>query len=708
MKTFSRLTHPVCLALWLLLSLLSAPANATGWLATSGNRIVNSDGSVWIGRGANLHDTRSCGGGTQNDGTPINDGVVGVDEVKRRIDVLTDLWKASFIRLALESRRPQDSYVADANYRSKIKEIVDYIGTKPGVYVLVSIWIDPSLDLNGWPTAATNTILAQLAQDFYASPHVLYGVSNEPENNFDGAQDAQVWTRMNDAVAAIRAAESPLGPNRHIVTVQGTRDWARDLSYYVAHPITAGGGANVAYETHIYNSPAEFASLLLVAPTRSIPVIVGEFGPINDEWHKAAVNDMQTLMDMAKANNIPHLAWTFHQYCPPNLIADTPGVTWNTNSTTPNWIGMPIFPTDFGQLLINNLLPASLLSTSFDYNVTSTDDNVTRAATAHVTRLNDFGAEKRPVVVLMPGWGGSGDVPAVRDAQALMFANQGYVAINIGLHQTNLGVWYSDLAESAKAALDALCAQTYADCNAVVITGESYGGTQIHPVVRYLRAGGVFDGSSGANAGRKVVAILGQDSGYTQYWAAPIDADATAYSIAMIENLGDGTFPVDSCADGNCGARNRADYHMAAAGSQYVLSYCPAGGTHGSRGYADWDAWVLSAVKTMLHNQRGVPKFTGYVEPSLAVSNACVTAPTPLNLADCLFNWAERTYPTLFAPAAASIALVPWYYRYYSQTDAYLGTSSADNHVYYLGPMSSYALLDAGELSTWLATAGCR
>jgi endoglucanase len=622
--------------------------------------------------------------------------------------VLTDQWKANFIRLALETRRPQDSYLADANYRSRIIEIVNHIGTKPGVYVLLSIWLDPSLDANGWPTAATNAILAQLAQDFYASPHVLYGVSNEPEGNFDGTQDAQAWTRMNEAVAAIRAAESAIGPNRHIVTVQGTRDWARDLSYYVNHPITAGGGVNVAYETHIYNSPSEFASLLLASSTRTIPVIVGEFGPVNDEWHNATVNDMQVLMDLAKANNIPHLAWTFHQYCPPNLIADAAGATWDANSTTPNWVGMPIFPTDFGQLLINNLLPSSVLHASLDYNVTSTDDNMTRAATAQVTRRSDFGAEKRPVVVLMPGWGGSGDVTAVRNAQALMFADSGYVAMNVGLHQTNSGMWYSDLAESVKAALDALCAQTYADCSAVVIAGESYGGTQTHPVVRYLRASGVFDGSGGANAGRTVVGILAQDSGYTQYWAPPIDADATAYSIAMIENLGDSTFPVDSCAYGNCGARNRADYHRTAPGSEYVLSYCPAGGTHGSRGYADWDAWVLSAVKTMLHHQRGVPRFTGYVEPALAVSNACVTVLNPTTQAECLFNWAERTYPTLFAPAATSTTFAPWHYRYYWQTDAYLGTSSADNHVYYLGPSSGYGLLDVGNLSSWLATAGCQ
>ena len=31
---------------------------------------------------------------------------------------------------------------------------------------------------------------------------------------------------------------------------QGTRAWARPLEYYVTHPITAGDGFNVVYETH--------------------------------------------------------------------------------------------------------------------------------------------------------------------------------------------------------------------------------------------------------------------------------------------------------------------------------------------------------------------------------------------------------------------------------------------------------------------------
>lgn len=90
-----------------------------------------------------------------------------------------------------------------------------------------------------------------------------------------------------------------------------------------------------------------------------------------------------------------------------------------------------------------------------------------------------------------------------------------------------------------------------------------------------------------------------------------------------------------------------------------------------------------------------------------AAVSAGGTGGVQVNPSDCLFDWAERTYPDLFAPAAASSTAAPYYYRYYSQTGAYLGTSSADNHVYYLGPASNNAILDVGAASTWLTTANC-
>ena len=74
--------------------------------------------------------------------------------------------------------------------------------------------------------------------------------------------------------------------------------------------------------------------------------------------------------------------------------------------------------------------------------------------------------------------------------------------------------------------------------------------------------------------------------------------------------------------------------------------------------------------------------------------------------AECLFNWAEKNYPTLFAPAGfATTTWTEYNYRYYSGTKAYLGVSSKDNNVYYLG--ADGVMVNEGPLSFWLGQSGC-
>jgi uncharacterized protein YkwD len=76
---------------------------------------------------------------------------------------------------------------------------------------------------------------------------------------------------------------------------------------------------------------------------------------------------------------------------------------------------------------------------------------------------------------------------------------------------------------------------------------------------------------------------------------------------------------------------------------------------------------------------------------------------------DCLFGWAERTYPQFFTPANApsSASLPPYYYRFYSGTNTYLATSSAGNHVWVYGPPFGNLLLDVGPVTSFLSSAGC-
>jgi hypothetical protein len=296
----------------------------TGWLEVKDGRIRFPNGKPFRGRGANIHDTRSCDACAWE---PPH-----VDEVERRIDALTDDWHATFIRLLLESypddgrtknggnaRTHYKNVLEDDRYFSDVMRIIGHAGKKRGVYVLVSIWQDPTLSPLGWPTARTALAWKKIASALKDMPFVMFGLVNEPQANDDGKRDPEVWQAMNDTVLAIRSVERP--GRHHIITVQGTREWGRSLDYYVEHPITAGGGANIAYETHVYNRPTRFDELV-VRPAKRLPVIIGELGPQQDHDVTMLPEDCSQLFDLAETLDVPWIAWSFHNNCPPNLLVE--------------------------------------------------------------------------------------------------------------------------------------------------------------------------------------------------------------------------------------------------------------------------------------------------------------------------------------------------------------------------------------------------
>jgi len=312
-----------------------------GWLKTDGNKILNSDGTPFHGRGANLNDTRGCNACTWEDPNP--------GEVIRRIDVLVNDWHANFIRLDMESyekseaRQHYKNILEDENYLKDLQKIVAHFSSKKGVYMMLSLWHDPFHSPMGWPTKDTVREWEKLATTFKDVPNVLFGIINEPERNESGLLDDKVWKAMNDAVEAIRKVEGQ-GPH-HLVAVQGTRQYARVLDYYTTHPITAGGGVNVVYETHVYDPQSAFQARF-VDPKKKIPVIIGEFGPVTDVA-QMSLDDCKKMMEQAEANDVPYIAYTFHFRCPPNLLKDT--------SEHGCGVGMSLEPTEWGKALKDRL-----------------------------------------------------------------------------------------------------------------------------------------------------------------------------------------------------------------------------------------------------------------------------------------------------------------------------------------------------------------
>lgn len=77
--------------------------------------------------------------------------------------------------------------------------------------------------------------------------------------------------------------------------------------------------------------------------------------------------------------------------------------------------------------------------------------------------------------------------------------------------------------------------------------------------------------------------------------------------------------------------------------------------------------------------------------------------------ANCLFDWAERNFSDYFKPAGPVAATAgDYYYRFYSGTQAALATNSADNSLYYLGPLTGNTVTKLGALPGWLSQAGCQ
>lgn len=103
--------------------------------------------------------------------------------------------------------------------------------------------------------------------------------------------------------------------------------------------------------------------------------------------------------------------------------------------------------------------------------------------------------------------------------------------------------------------------------------------------------------------------------------------------------------------------------------------------------------------------------YHGTLEPAFCLAQAkpffdsLVTAGAGLTAdADRVFNWAERTYAFVFSPAGQSAALAG--YRYRSYGNHYLAVNETGTpHLYYLGPLSLFTVLDLGLLSDFVALA---
>lgn len=292
------------------------PAALSPALVVSENRIRHADGRPFRGHGVNLHDTRSC-----------NSCVSGPSDAKglaRWADELVETWHVTFVRFLLSSWASDDGYrvqyrrlVDDPAYALAVREVVTHL-TDKGVYVLVSVFADPSMlpdsehPESEWPTLETLPVYALLAEMFHNHPRVLFGLGNEPHG--PKARNDDLAKRYLSAIDVIRGVEQARGVEPHVVVVPAPQAYARDVSYFVEHPLPR---PQVAYEIHPYDHVGDFERLV-TQPSRVLPLVVGEYGPTKD----MTARDVEALWLLLEQLGLPHTAWNFHARCGPTMIEE--------------------------------------------------------------------------------------------------------------------------------------------------------------------------------------------------------------------------------------------------------------------------------------------------------------------------------------------------------------------------------------------------
>jgi hypothetical protein len=265
-------------------------------LTVSGNIIMHGQ-DPWYASGPNIFDTRGCNACAYDD--------PDVDEIKRRMSFFA-LEGATLFRLCLESYATADGRVNydfdDPRYLDDVAEIVAHARTL-GCWVLVAPWNDSSLAEDGMPTGVTIGRLAQLADRFVGTDHVIIGCCNEPQRNWDNSDTARRFAAFTQCVTAIRERGFT-----GLVAVQGLSGWGRDLTPYVDMRLNDG---QVIYETHIYGPPVHYDRQVLDVSS-VLPVIIGEYGPMVGLM---TTDDCAEVATAAYDDSVPNIAWAGHHRC---------------------------------------------------------------------------------------------------------------------------------------------------------------------------------------------------------------------------------------------------------------------------------------------------------------------------------------------------------------------------------------------------------
>lgn len=237
-------------------------------------------------------------------------------------------------------------------------------------------------------------------------------------------------------------------------------------------------------------------------------------------------------------------------------------------------------------------------------------------------------------------------------------------------------------------------------------TSDYYTPQDMYPILASMLSGkavspgtALFHGFSRGSANSYAVTALDAQSGNRFFHMVLSNAGGAASDYP----------PNQQIAAGSYGSQPYAGYQwMMYCGEldpDPTINGCPA-----MTAARDWVVKYGATFKLLIDDPTG--NHGGFMTNSSNVNTALAqftpTPPTAASISDCLFNWAESHYSQYFSPhVSTSSTYQQYYYRYYAAKGNYVAVSSADNHVWVLGPLSGNTVTDVGTVSSYQGQAGC-
>jgi hypothetical protein len=271
----------------------------------------------------------------------------GEGHILQTVAVAIRDWHVNHVRLPLAQDRwfgkAKEQKVEGKAYRALVKQVVDLCASN-GCYVVLDLhWSDAgewgqNIGQHVMPDRNSLAFWKEVAQAYKDHPAVIFDLYNEPHDvSWDVWRDGGKVTekarggqkREFEAVCMQAMLDTVRATGAKNVVIVGGLDWSYDLSGFLkGYQLVDRTGNGLLYANHAYpfkGDKVERWISKMEAATKTLPVIVSEFGPPGTREEPWLRQVLQALED----HQWDWTAWDMHPAASPCLIRD-----WRYTPTT--------------------------------------------------------------------------------------------------------------------------------------------------------------------------------------------------------------------------------------------------------------------------------------------------------------------------------------------------------------------------------------